>query len=74
MFLILGMTCYLLSCILAYSFDLYFCSVVLEDQLLLLKLVLLLVLAVGMQGHDLACFPFPSWRLIVEWVMNLREF
>ncbi|XP_065624667.1 eukaryotic translation initiation factor 2 subunit beta [Quercus suber] len=30
--------------------------------------------AVGMQGHDLACCPYPSWILIVQRVMNLREF
>jgi hypothetical protein len=37
-------------------------SAVLDDQLLRLKLVLLLVLAVGMQGHDLACCPFSDFK------------
>jgi hypothetical protein len=68
MLLILGMTFWILLIFFG------FCSVVLDDQLLRLKLVLLLVLAGGLPGHDLAWGSLSSRRFIVEWFMNLKNF
>jgi len=58
---------------------LFLCSVVLEDQLLQLKLVLLLVLAGEMLGHkyselaNRSCFLFGVHHLLFTWILTVFQ-